>query len=62
MAKSMKFEDKMDRLKEIVDSLQSEKTDLDDSIKLYEEGLKLTNELQEQLKSFEDSVKKISKE
>lgn len=62
MAKTIKFEDKMNRLSEIVDKLQSDKTEIDDAIKLYKEGLDLTNELKNQLKSFEDEIEKISKE
>lgn len=62
MAKTIKFEDKMNRLSEIVDKLQSDKTEIDDAIKLYKEGLDLTNELKNQLKSFEEKIEKISKE
>ena len=36
------FEEKMNRLQEIVSLLDREDTKLDDSIRLYEEGLKLT--------------------
>lgn len=61
MAKTIKFEDKMNRLSEIVDKLQSDKTEIDDAIKLYKEGLDLTNELKNQLKSFEEKIEKISK-
>ena len=56
------FEEKMQRLEEIVNLLDSDKTSLDDSIKLYEEGLGLTKELEKQLKSFEEKIEKIGKE
>lgn len=55
------FEEKMNRLEEIVSLLDSDKTSLDDSIKLYEEGLNLTKELEGQLKSFEDKIDSIGK-
>lgn len=56
------FEEKMQRLEEIVNLLDSDKTSLDDSIKLYEEGLGLTKELEKQLKSFEEKIENIGKE
>ena len=56
------FEEKMNRLQEIVSLLDREDTKLDDSIKLYEEGLKLTKELEGQLKSFEEKIESIGKE
>lgn len=56
------FEEKMQRLEEIINLLDSDKTSLDDSIKLYEEGLGLTKELEKQLKSFEEKIENIGKE
>ncbi len=58
MAKE-KFEDKMNKLKEIVDKLDDENTDLDTSIKLYEEGLKLSDELKKQLNNYEKKIADI---
>ena len=60
MAK-VKFEDKMKKLASIVEKLEDESIDLDESIKLYEEGLKLSKELKEQLQSFEDKINSINK-
>lgn len=60
MAKSVKFEDKMNRLAEIIDELDSDDTELDKSIKLYEEGLSLSKELKKQLKSFEEKIEEIN--
>ena len=48
----LKFEDKMNRLNEIVDLLEKGEVSLDESIKLYEEGLKLSKSLKEELKTF----------
>lgn len=62
MAKSVKFEDKMNELSSIVDALNNADTSLDEAIKLYEQGLKLSKELNDQLKSFEAKIKTISKE
>lgn len=62
MAKTVKFEDKMNRLQEIVDKLEDDKTEIDEAIKFYEEGLDLTKDLQSQLKAFEEKINKISKE
>lgn len=60
--KTLKFEDKMNRLNSIVEKLENDNTEIDEAIKLYEEGLNLSNELKTQLKVFEEKVKKISKE
>ena len=60
MAKE-KFEDKMNRLSAIVEKLDDENTDLDESIKLYEEGLKLSKSLKEQLEAFKEKIAEINK-
>lgn len=62
MAKQIKFEDRMNRLKEIVYNLESDSVEIDEAVKLYEEGLLLSKELQEQLKGFENKINDISKE
>ena len=56
------FEEKMQRLEEIVSLLASDKTSLDDSIKLYEEGLSLSKDLENQLKTFQEKIENIGKE
>lgn len=58
----MKFEDAMQRLEEIVNLLESGKVDLDDSLKLFEEGLKLTKELDAKLKVYEKKIDDLTKE
>ena len=60
MNKKNNFEDKMNRLKDIVDSLEKEDIDLDASISMYEEGLKITKDLKDELKKYEDKIKEIS--
>ena len=56
------FEEKMKRLEEIVSLLEKEDTELDDSISLYEEGLKLSKELKDTLQSFEQRINAINEE
>ena len=56
------FEEQMKRLEEVVALLEDEKTDLDASIQLYEEGLKLSAALQKQLNVFEDRIEDLKKE
>ena len=62
MKKEMKFESALERLEEIVASLESGTTDLDDSIKLFEEGMQLVKfcsmKLDEVKKKVEILVKK----
>ena len=60
--KELKFEDKMNRLNEIVDLLEKGEVSLDESIKLYEEGLILSKALKEEFKTFEDKLNEINKD
>ena len=61
MAK-LKLEDKMKRLQEIVDLLDSSDIELDKSISLYKEGLELSKELKEQLSAYEEKIEELKKE
>ena len=56
------FEKQMARMEEIVDILEKGELDLDESIKLYEEGLNLSKTLKNQLKEYEKLIDKINKE
>lgn len=58
----VKFETKLKRLQTIVEKLESEDCDLDESLKLYEEGLKLSKELNTTLSKYDKLIEKISKE
>lgn len=58
MAKE-KFEDSMNRLEEIVSILEKGDTDLDSSIKLFEEGLKLSEKLNLQLSEYENKIESL---
>ena len=62
MAKELTFEQQMKKLQDIVDKLESGDVDLDASIKLYEDGLKLSKELKKQLLVFEDKIEKLGQE
>ena len=53
----MTFEEKMTRLEVIVSKLENERLGLEESVKLYEAGKKLTKELQEEL---DKSMKKLA--
>ena len=59
MAQKMKFETSMVRLDEIVSELEKNERPLDESIQLFEEGLKLVRACNEKLNEFEAQVKDI---
>ena len=56
------FETSMQRLDEIVNLLERNQCTLDESIALFEEGLKLSQQLSVQLKSYEEKVARLLKE
>ena len=62
MAKELTFEQQMKKLQDIVEKLEEGKVELDESIKLYEEGLKLSKELKKQLSVFEEKIDKLGQE
>ena len=58
MAKSEEnFEDLIVKLEEITDKLENDKLSLDESVKLFEEGMKISKECNEKL---EDAEKRIT--
>lgn len=57
----LKFEDKMNKLQEIVSLLEKEDIDLDKSLDLYQEGLNLSSQLKEELEQFDKKIKEINK-
>ena len=59
MDKKMTYEEAMNRLDEIIAVLEENKATLDESIKLYEEGVELAKFCDSKLKSIEDRVVKI---
>jgi exodeoxyribonuclease VII small subunit len=60
--KTKTFEESMARLEDIVDLLQENEQPLDETIKLFEEGLKLVRDCEGKLKEFETKVAELSEE
>ena len=54
------FEQAMSRLEQIVTTLESGRCSLDDSLKLFEEGTKLTAYCSKQLKEAEQKILKLT--
>ena len=59
--KENNFESALKRLEEISDLLENEDTTLEDSIKLFEEGIELKEFCEEKLKSAKLKIDKIVK-
>ena len=55
------FESKLQRLEEIVAKLEEEQTDLDASVKLFEEGIALSKEMTEKLQEVKFKVTALKK-
>lgn len=55
----MDFENKLSRLEDIVQKMEKGDLTLEDSLKLFEEGVKLSRECQTQLTKAEAQVKKL---
>lgn len=59
---NVSFEENMKKLEEIVEKLESGDVKLDDSIKLFEEGINLTKLLQKTLDDAEGKIKVVAEE
>ncbi len=59
MTKKLTFEDKLARLEEIISKLDSEEINLDDSAKLFEEGVDLSKELTAKLSEVKFKVETL---
>ena len=57
--KRLSVEETLVRLEQIVKSLDSEEVSLEDSIKLFEEGVRLADKLKQRLEESELKVKKV---
>jgi len=55
------LEHSLQRLQEIAESLEQGGVPLDDAVNLYEEGIRLSKECAEKLKTAELKIKKLSK-
>ena len=60
MGKKLSFEDSIERLKEIVDTLSSGTISLEDSLKLFEEGSAISAACYETLRDAEQKITDIS--
>ena len=57
--KTVDFEKSMRRLEEIVDQLERESASLEKSLKLFEEGMKLTDACRSMLEEAEAKINKL---
>lgn len=55
----MSFEKKLTRLEEIVQKMENGELSLDDSLKLFEEGVKLSRDCNKELTEAEQKVQKL---
>jgi exodeoxyribonuclease VII small subunit len=55
------FEKQLARLEQIVEKLEGETTDLDASVKLFEEGMALSQELSQKLETVKFKVQELKK-
>lgn len=55
----MSFEKKLTRLEEIVQKMEGGELSLDESLKLFEEGVKLSRDCNKELTDAEQKVKKL---
>ena len=55
--KSFPFEESLSKLEELVERMENGDLSLEDSLKSFEEGIKLTRDCQKALKSAEQKVK-----
>lgn len=58
----MKYEDAINRLEEIVSLLEKNDISLDEALKIYEEGIKLTAFCKEKLDTAKAKILEIEKE
>ena len=53
------FQDNLKRLDEIVESISNKTLPLDESLSLYEEGMKIIKELEKELTEAEAKIEKV---
>ena len=58
----LSFKQSMKRIDEILDLLEKNEIELEEAVKLFEEGLKLVNECDLQLNSFKDKINSLMKD
>jgi exodeoxyribonuclease VII small subunit len=62
MDKEITYEEAIKRLEEIVNILEKNEVSLDESMKLFEEGTKLTSLCSKKLKEAEQKITELTKE
>ena len=60
MADNDKFEQKLSRMEEITKALSKPETDLQEAVTLYEEGMKLANEVDDELSRIERRIEIVT--
>lgn len=58
----MSFEEKMKQLEEMISRLESGSVPLQETVKLYEQGMTLYEDCDRELKAFEERLKKLEQE
>ncbi len=61
MANQPSFEDSLAKLEQIVEKMESGDLKLEDSLKLFEEGMRLTKDCNQRLTEIEKKVKQLLK-
>lgn len=59
MTKSKSYQQLSTELDEVINRLQSDATDIEESILLYEQGILLTKELEKYLKTAKNKITKL---
>ena len=62
MAKTNTFEQSMEELEKVVSTLEKGECSLDEAVKLFEKGVKLSNECNEALDKVEQKIKILTEE
>ena len=62
MAKKESYEEMLDKLQGVLDLLEGEELNLDQSMKAYEEGIKLVNKLYKTLNQLEGKISVVKDE
>ncbi len=60
--KNDNFELKLKKLEEIVEKLESEDTPLEDSLKLFEQGVEISKELNQKLLEIKGKIEMVKKD
>jgi exodeoxyribonuclease VII small subunit len=62
MAKKESYEEMLNKLQGILNNLESDELNIEDSMKSYEEGVKLVNKIYKTLDSYESKISIIKDE